>query len=198
MALLGGAAVIVLIVLVSVGGNDDESSPVSSGTTQEQGGKGSGTRESSGATGSGGSSSASEGDGSAEQPARERSSSETRSKRGARPQEQGRLGPQTGGSPAQGERIERRQRPGAAVATIVVVGGAPVGGVQRVRFPKDDRVRLIVQSDTDEVVEIPGYGLTRRVKAGGSARFYFETSKEGLFEIELTRGQTRIGVLAVG
>jgi hypothetical protein len=79
-----------------------------------------------------------------------------------------------------------------------VVGGAPVGGVQRIRFPRDDRVRLIVSSDTDEVVEIPGYGLTRRVSAGGTARFYFETSKEGLFEIELKEGQTRIGVLAVG
>jgi hypothetical protein len=79
-----------------------------------------------------------------------------------------------------------------------VEGGGPVGGVQRVRFPKDHRVRLIVRSDTDEVVEIPGYGLTMRVLAGGSARFYFETSKEGLFEIELKQGQARIGVLAVG
>jgi hypothetical protein len=79
-----------------------------------------------------------------------------------------------------------------------VAGGAPVGGVQRVNFPKDDRVRLIVRSDTDEVVEIPGYRLSRRVRAGGTARFYFETSKEGLFAIELIQGRTRIGVLAVG
>ena len=71
---------------------------------------------------------------------------------------------------------------------IEIVGGAPVGGVQRIRFPKDDRVRLIVRSDTDEVVEIPGYELTRRVQRRRSARFYFETSKEGLFEIDLTRG----------
>jgi hypothetical protein len=79
----------------------------------------------------------------------------------------------------------------------VVEGGGPVGGVQRINFRKDERVRLIVRSDTDEVVEIPGYGLSRRVFAGGSARFYFETSKEGLFEIELENGRTRIGVMSV-
>jgi hypothetical protein len=54
-----------------------------------------------------------------------------------------------------------------------------------------------VQSDTDEVVEIPGYGLTRRARAGDSARFYFKASKEGLFAIELARGETRIGVLQI-
>lgn len=194
IALLGGAAAIALIILISGGGDDGNSSAGSPGTTQEEAAT---TPESSGAEGSDGSSRGSQRGTSPGQRARERSPSQTRSRRGARPQEQGRLGPQTGGSPAQGERIERRQRPGAAVATIDVVGGAPVGGVQRVRFPKDDRVRLIVRSDTDEVVEISGYGLSRRVNAGGSARFYFETSKEGLFAIELVEGQTRIGVLAV-
>jgi hypothetical protein len=79
-----------------------------------------------------------------------------------------------------------------------VVGGAAVGGTQRVRFRTGKRARLIVSSDTDQVVEIPGYGLSRRVQAGGSARFYFETSKQGLFEIQLERGQTLIGVLEVG
>lgn len=59
-------------------------------------------------------------------------------------------------------------------------------------------MRLIVHSDTDQVVEIPGYGLKRRVQAGESARFYFETSKQGLFEIQLERGKALIGVLEVG
>jgi hypothetical protein len=83
------------------------------------------------------------------------------------------------------------------LATINVSGGSAVGGVQRVRFDKGKRARLIVYSDTDEVVEIPEYGLTRRVEAGSSARFYFRASKQGLFEILLERGQTRIGVLQV-
>jgi hypothetical protein len=83
------------------------------------------------------------------------------------------------------------------LATINVSGGSAVGGVQRVRFDKGKRARLIVYSDTDEVVEIPEYGLTRRVEAGSSARFYFRASKQGLFEILLQRGQTRIGVLQV-
>ena len=82
--------------------------------------------------------------------------------------------------------------------TIEVAGGGPVGGVQQIRFSPDERVRLIVRSDTAEVVEIPGYGITRRVRAGSSARIYFETTKEGLFEIELARGHSRIGVMTVG
>ena len=100
---------------------------------------------------------------------------------------------QTGGSP---QDLGSAQR-GARVATIIVSGGAAVGGVQRVRFQKGKRIRIIVRSDTDEVVEIPGYGLTRRARAGDSARFYFKAAKEGLFAIELARGQTRIGVLQI-
>ena len=76
-------------------------------------------------------------------------------------------------------------------------GGSAVGGVQRVRFEKGKRARLIVYSDSNEVVEIPDYKLERRVEAGSSARFYFKASKKGLFEIRLARGQTRIGVLQV-
>jgi hypothetical protein len=84
------------------------------------------------------------------------------------------------------------------VYTIVVAGGGPVGGVQQIRFRPNDRVRLIVQSDTANVVQVPGYGISRRVRAGGSARIYFETSKKGLFSIELADGHARIGVMTVG
>ena len=59
------------------------------------------------------------------------------------------------------------------LATINLSGGSAVGGVQRIRFEKGRRARLIVYSDSTEVVEIPDYGLTRRVEAGSSARFYF-------------------------
>ena len=121
----------------------------------------------------------------------------TRTKRRARRQEQGRLGAQTGGAPAQGE-TRGTPRPGGRVATIVLSGGGPVGGVQRIRFQRGKRVRLIVQSNTDEVVRVTGYGLEKRVLAGGSARFLFETTKRGLFSIELERGRTPIGVLQVG
>jgi hypothetical protein len=95
------------------------------------------------------------------------------------------------------DQARRNLRAGARVATIELSGGSPVGGVQRVRFAKGKRVRLLVSSDTDEVVEIPEYGVTRRVQAGSTARFYFKATKEGLFSIELTRGQTRIGVLQI-
>jgi hypothetical protein len=193
IALLGAAAAVVLIILVSDGGSDEKPSTETLRTAHGERGTRSG---SSGTTGSDRSVPGADRRGTARRRARERARRESRAERGRL--DQGRLGAQTGGSPVQGGRSES-VRPGAAVATIVVVGGSPVGGVQRVRFPKDDRVRLIVRSDSDDVVEIAGYRLTRRVSADSSARFYFETSKQGLFEIRLTRGgQTRIGVLAVG
>jgi hypothetical protein len=187
--LLGGAAAVVLIILLS-GGGDEQPSTGASATSPVPGQTGTGTTgatKGSGATGAQGSK--------AKRRALERARQKARAKRGAQGFEQGRLGAQTGGAPAQGERADK---PGASAATIEVVGGAAVGGAQRVRFPKGERARLIVKSDTDQVVEIRGYGLSQRVQAGGSARFYFDASKAGLFEIQLERGQTLIGVLEVG
>jgi hypothetical protein len=107
----------------------------------------------------------------------------------------GRLGTPTGGTPPA---LQPSGGPrGASVYTIVVQGGGAIGGVQRINLRKDDRVRLIVQSDVADVVQIPGYGLARRVRPGGSARFYFDASKQGLYAIELAGGRTRIGVLSV-
>jgi hypothetical protein len=192
---VGGAVAIALIILLSGGGggDDDESTTPAATAPQERGDATTGANATPGSGLSGSDGGASE---APSQRARRRAREKAESGRGARPQEQGRLG-ETGGTPAQGERANPR-RPGAQVATITVIGGAPAGGVQRVNFPKNKRVRIIVRSNTDEVVEIPDYDLSRRVSAGGSARFYFRTSKTGLFSIELERGSTRIGVLAVG
>ena len=191
IALLGGAAVVVLIILLS-GGGDEQPSTGASATAPAQGRTQTGVP---GAAGAGGT--AAQGSSTARRRAQEQARREARARRRASRLEQGRLGAQTGGAPPQGSRGETAAG-GASVATIEVVGGAAVGGSQKVRFPKNDRVRLIVHSDTDQVVEIPGYGLKRRVQAGGSARFYFQASRQGLFEIQLERGRTLIGVLEVG
>jgi hypothetical protein len=188
MALLAGAAAVVLIVLLS--GGDSDESPGTVATGPQPSAEETTTRSTpSGTTGAGTT------DGQQAKRSRRRAIQKERTqRRAARQQEQGRLGAQTGGSPPQN--LGSAQR-GARVATIIVSGGAAVGGVQLVRFPKGKRIRIIVRSDTDEVVEIPGYGLTRRARAGDSARFYFKASKEGLFAIELAQGQARIGVLQI-
>jgi hypothetical protein len=191
MALLAGAAAVVLIVLLS--GGDSDESPNTGATGPQPSAEETTTRSTPAGTTGAGTTDGQQQD-RARRARRRAVRRERTQRRAARQQEQGRLGAQTGGSPAQNLRSTQR---GARVATIIISGGAAVGGVQRVRFQKGKRIRIIVRSDTDEVVEIPGYGLTRRARAGDSARFYFEASKDGLFAIELARGQTRIGVLQI-
>ena len=136
MALLAGAAAIVAIVLLSSGGNDDESGTADTvatgpGSTQTTGT--SGTRSGSEGiptTGSEGEQRSGE--------SRTRSRTRRRSRRGPRRQRQGRLGPQTGSSPAQGG-SPGRPTDQVKLATINLSGGSAVGGVQRVRFEKGKR-----------------------------------------------------------
>jgi hypothetical protein len=180
-AILGAASAIALVILPGCG---DDGPSTATGPSGQSTSTRSHPSETSGA-------------GSSDERRSGRSGGQTRTGRRARRQEQGRLGAQTGGSPVQGERFGAT-RGEARVATIILSGGGPVGGVQRVRFREGKRVRLIVRSNTDEVIRIPGYSLRKRVRAGGSARFQFKTTKVGLFPIELVRGQTRIGVLQIG
>jgi hypothetical protein len=197
-ALLAGAAVIVLIILISGGDNGDDGSPARGPQATEENGdarseRGGGSERNGDRAGQAGE----RGPRSERRRARERREARRiRRRTGRARQRPARRGSPTGGAPSGTEPSEERRRD-PTVATIDVAGGGPVGGVQRIDFPKNERVRLIVRSDSDEVVEIPGYDLTRRVSAGGSARFYFETKKEGLFEIELRNGRTRIGVLSI-
>jgi hypothetical protein len=196
MAILAVAAAIVAIVLLSSGGNDDQSGTADTVATGP--GASTQTTETSGTqSGSDGTSTTgTQGEQSSGERRARHQPRRSSSRREPHRQTQGRLGPQTGGSPAQGG-TPARPTDRVKLGTINVSGGSAVGGVQRIRFEKGKRARLIVYSDSNEVVEIPDYGLKRRVGAGSSARFYFRPSKKGLFVILLERGQTRIGVLQV-
>lgn len=74
--------------------------------------------------------------------------------------------------------------PSPAADEIVVRGGKPEGGVQRVVVKKGDTVRLLVSSDGDDEIHLHGYDITRRAAAGKPARFRFQADVEGVFEIE--------------
>lgn len=81
------------------------------------------------------------------------------------------------------EQPERPQPP--ATPTIRIRAGRPVGGVEKLKFEKGERVKFEVRSDAAHEVHVHGYDLSKQVPAGGSARFSFEAEIEGGFEIEL-------------
>ena len=81
--------------------------------------------------------------------------------------------------------------------TITVRGGEPVGGVKRLEYTNGEQVRLVVQSDVADEVHVHGYDLKKDVAAGGSARFDFRATIEGVFEIELEGRREQIAELVV-
>jgi hypothetical protein len=80
---------------------------------------------------------------------------------------------------------------------IRVVGGEPAGGAKEITVEKGDTVRIEVRSDTAAEVHVHGYDLVKNVEAGGSVRFNFPATIEGVFEIELEETHTPVGQLRV-
>lgn len=68
---------------------------------------------------------------------------------------------------------------------IVVVNGAPKGGIVREQVDKGDRVVLIVRSDLTDHVHLHGYDIMREVVPGKPARLPFKATIPGRFEVEL-------------
>jgi hypothetical protein len=83
------------------------------------------------------------------------------------------------------------------VETVTVRGGRAVGGVKELEYRNGERVRLVVRSDVSDEVHVHGYDLTRDVAAGGSARFNFRATLEGVFEVELETRHEQIASLVV-
>jgi len=84
-----------------------------------------------------------------------------------------------------------------AEKTVVVRGGKPVGGVQKLEYAKGDRIRFVVKSDVSDEVHVHGYDIPKDVKAGGSVAFSFPANLEGVFEIELESRKEQIAELRV-
>jgi hypothetical protein len=88
-------------------------------------------------------------------------------------------------------------KPQPEFETIRVVGGEPAGGVKEITVEKDETARIQIRSDTAAEVHVHGYDLFKNVEAGGSVRFSFPATIEGVFEIELEGTHTDIGQLRV-
>ncbi|MGH3137862.1 MAG: hypothetical protein ACRDPV_15360 [Gaiellaceae bacterium] len=80
---------------------------------------------------------------------------------------------------------------------IVVVNGAPKGGIVRETVDKGDRVVLVVKSDVADHVHLHGYDIMRDVAAGGTARIAFRAKLRGRFEVELEDRGVQIADLTV-
>ena len=83
------------------------------------------------------------------------------------------------------------------VERIVIEGSEPRGGVKRLSFDSGERVRFSVTSDVADEVHVHGYDISEEVPAGGSVRFSFPASIEGVFEVELEGRGVQIAELRV-
>jgi hypothetical protein len=99
--------------------------------------------------------------------------------------------PATGASGATGAPAE------PATKRIVIAGGKPRGGVQRLEYKKGDRIQFTVTSDVGDEIHVHGYDLKKDVPAGGTVRFSFPASIEGVFEVELEGRKEQIAELRV-
>jgi hypothetical protein len=80
---------------------------------------------------------------------------------------------------------------------IVVVNGAPKGGIVRETVDKGDRVVLVVKSDVADEIHLHGYDVSRDVEAGGTARLPFKATIPGRFEVELEARGVQIADITV-
>ena len=75
--------------------------------------------------------------------------------------------------------------PSVVQVPVVVRGGKPVGGIQRVTVAKNRTVVLIVRSDVADEVHLHGYDIMRDVGPGRPVRLRFRATIPGRFEAEL-------------
>jgi hypothetical protein len=87
------------------------------------------------------------------------------------------------------------QRP--AIEQIVVRGGTPVGGVNRLEYARGERVRFLVRSNLADEVHVHGFDISKDVAAGGSVQFGFPADIEGVFEVELENSKIEIAELRI-
>jgi hypothetical protein len=73
----------------------------------------------------------------------------------------------------------------SSIPVIEIENGKPVGGVAELGFAAGDRIQFEVDSDVADEVHVHGYDVSKGVEAGGSVRFDFPATIEGVFEVEL-------------
>lgn len=87
--------------------------------------------------------------------------------------------------------------PKPAADEIVLKGGKPEGGVQRIKVKKGDTLRLVVSSDAPYEIHLHGYDVARDTAPGKPARFQVKADVEGVFEMEVEDTGEKIANLVV-
>jgi plastocyanin len=95
------------------------------------------------------------------------------------------------------EPAETETEPDDNALVVLVRGGQPVGGVQKIEVKSGDRVRFVVRADAPEEVHVHGYDIAKDVSPGQPARFDFVADLEGIFEAELENSSVQIIQLVV-
>ena len=90
------------------------------------------------------------------------------------------------------------EAPKPTAVKVVVVGGAPKGGIVRESVAQGDRVVLVVTSGVADEVHLHGYDVSRDVAAGGTVRLPFRATIPGRFEVELESRGVQIAEISVG
>jgi len=80
---------------------------------------------------------------------------------------------------------------------VVVVDGAPRGGIVRATVNKDDQVVLVVTSYVADEIHLHGYDKAKDVAAGGTIRIPFKATIPGRFEAELESRGVQIAEISV-
>jgi outer membrane lipoprotein SlyB len=80
---------------------------------------------------------------------------------------------------------------------VVVVDGAPQGGIVRQTVHKNDQVVLVVTSDVADEIHLHGYDKAKDVAAGGTIRIPFKATIPGRFEAELESRGVQIAEISV-
>lgn len=73
----------------------------------------------------------------------------------------------------------------------------PVGGFRRLVVERDDRVRVRVSADVDDIVRVDGYNLSQTVSPSSRAAFDFPAKLNGAFEIGLQKRGIPLAYLIV-
>lgn len=93
--------------------------------------------------------------------------------------------------------MTRPPAPTPTTITIRVVDGRPQGGIARPTVKKNERVVLVVRSDTADEIHLHGYDVSREIAAGGQARIAFAATIPGRFEVELEQSGAQLAELTV-
>jgi hypothetical protein len=83
------------------------------------------------------------------------------------------------------------------VKSIVVEGGEPEGGTQKLKFKKGDKVEIDVVSDEADEAHLHGYDIEKELKPGETAKFRFTADMEGVFELELHESEAQLAKITV-